>query len=115
MVFPRRSASILLTVLQDVAKAYEAVINNRRGLLQPLPITPGMSSLRRLVAEASTYPGARLSDDGYHAWAFAVRTFRSHVVEIVASQAKYDNLSNPQFDQLKADVVKDFPVEDYLV
>lgn len=34
--------------------------------LQPIPITADMSSLRRLVAEASTYPGARLSDGGYH-------------------------------------------------
>ena len=74
-----------------------------------------MSSLRRLVVEASTYPGARLSDDGYHAWAFAVRTFRTHVADIVAGQAWYEHLSDAQSDQLKADVVQDFPVEDYLV
>ena len=109
-----RFFGVSLTVWQDIAKSYEAVVHNRRGLLQPLPITPGMSPLRRLVAEASTYPGARLSDDGYHAWAFAIRTFRAHVVDIVTGQAKYDDLSNPQFDQLEADVVKDFPVEDYL-
>lgn len=114
-MFRCRFFGVSLTVRQDIAKSYEAVVNNRRGLLQPIPVTAGMSSLRRLIAEASTYPGARLSDDGYHAWAFAVRTFRSHVVEIVVGQEKYDQFSNPQFDQLEADLVKDFPVEDYLV
>ncbi|KAJ6097448.1 hypothetical protein N7499_001822 [Penicillium canescens] len=99
----------------DVAKAYEAVVHNRRGLLHPIPITPGMSSLRRLVAEASTYPGARLSDDGYYAWAFAVQTFRSRVYDIVVDQEQYDNLTNPDIEQLEADAAKDFPVEDYLV
>lgn len=74
-----------------------------------------MSSIRRLAAEASTYPGARFTDDGYHAWAFAVQSFRSRITEVVIGQAKYDNFSNPQFAQLEVDVVKDFPVDDYLV
>jgi hypothetical protein len=74
-----------------------------------------MTALQRLIAEASTYPSARFTDDGYHAWAFAVRTFRAQVLEIVVGQTKYDDLSNPQFDQLEADIVQDFPVEDYFV
>lgn len=110
-----RFYSVSLTFGQDIAKTYEDVVHNRRGLLHPIPVTAGMSPIRRLVAEASTYPGARFTDDGYHAWAFAVQTFRSRIIEVVVGQAKYDNFSNPQFEQLEADVAQDFPVEDYLV
>jgi hypothetical protein len=110
-----RFLGALLTFRQDVAKTYEDAVHNRRGLLRPIPVVAGMSSIRRLAAEASTYPGARFTDDGYHAWAFAVQTFRSRILEIVVGQAKYDDFSNPQFEQLEAAIVQEFPVDDYLV
>lgn len=84
-------------------------------MLAPISMTAGMTALRRLSAEASTYPGARLSDDGYHAWAFAIRTFRARIVAIVEDQDLFDDLNDSEFATLRADVVQDFPVEDYLV
>jgi hypothetical protein len=62
-------------------------------------MTAAITALQRLIAEASTYPSARFTDDGYYAWAFTIRTFLrtfcAQVLEIVVGQTKYDDLSNP--------------------